>query len=36
MASEIWAMLERGVLANAANLTDDNQTATLAAWLCNL
>ena len=36
MASEIWALLENGVLENAANLTDDNQIASIARWLCSL
>jgi hypothetical protein len=34
MAGEIWAELEAGSLANAANLTDDRQLASLAGWLC--
>lgn len=36
MAGEIWNMLESGVLENAANLTDDNQVASVAQWLCHL
>lgn len=36
MADEIWSQLEGGLLANAANLTDDRQIASLARWLCNL
>jgi hypothetical protein len=36
MAAEIWAMLERGELSNAANLTNDDQIASIAAWLCGL
>lgn len=36
MASEIWAMLESGELENAANLTDDEQIASLTRWLCAL
>jgi hypothetical protein len=36
MASEIWAMLENGALANAANLTDDDQLTSLCDWLCSL
>jgi len=36
MASEIWKMLKRGVLENAANLTDDDQVASLSRWLCGL
>lgn len=34
MAKEIWDMLERGELANAANLTDDDQISSIASWLC--
>lgn len=34
MATEIWAQLIKGQLANAANLTSDNQLAALARWLC--
>lgn len=36
MASEIWHQLENGTLENAANLTDDNQIASVSRWLCNL
>jgi hypothetical protein len=36
MASEIWALLENGVLENAANLTDDSQIASITRWLCSL
>jgi len=36
MASEIWAMLKNGTLENAANLTDDNQIASVSSWLCSL
>lgn len=36
MASEIWQLLETGVLENAANLTDDNQMASIARWLCSI
>lgn len=36
MASEIWSQLEDGRLENAANLTDDNQVASVSRWLCNL
>jgi hypothetical protein len=36
MATEIWAMLENGVLDNAANLTDEKQIASIASWLCKL
>lgn len=33
MAKEIWAQLKKGILANAANLTDENQVASLCGWL---
>jgi len=36
MASEIWTELEDGRLANAANLTNETQVASLARWLCGL
>jgi len=36
MAGEIWGMLERGELANAANMTDDKQAISLVSWLCKL
>ena len=36
MAGEIWGMLERGELANAANMTDDRQAVALVSWLCKL
>ena len=36
MAIEIWNLLKKGVLSNAANLTDDNQIASLSRWLCSL
>ncbi|TXT36333.1 MAG: type II site-specific deoxyribonuclease [Planctomycetota bacterium] len=36
MAAEIWAMLKKGDLDNAANLTDDNQLAAVTSWLCSL
>ncbi len=36
MAIEIWEMLKQGKLGNAANLTDDEQVASLSRWLCNL
>jgi type II restriction enzyme len=36
MANEIWGMLESGVLENAANLTDEEQLASLTRWLCSL
>lgn len=36
MAVEIWNQLEQGSLENAANLTDENQLASISRWLCNL
>lgn len=36
MAMEIWALLKSGRLENAANLTDDNQIASITRWLCSL
>lgn len=36
MAVEIWTLLKKGTLSNAANLTDDDQVASLSRWLCNL
>lgn len=36
MAREIWRQLEDRILDNAANLTDDNQIASLTMWLCGL
>lgn len=36
MANEIWEDLEAGVLANAANLTREDQVASLCSWLCEL
>lgn len=36
MAAEMWQWLASGKLANAANLTNDDQVASLVAWLCNL
>lgn len=36
MAGEIWGMLKRGELTNAANLTADQQAVSLVAWLCKL
>lgn len=34
MAKEIWEMLRRGSLTNAANLTDDDQISSITNWLC--
>lgn len=36
MATEIWAMLKKGEIDNAANLTDDDQLASLTRWICSL
>lgn len=36
MASEIWTMLRKGELDNAANLTEDQQVASITRWLCSL
>jgi type II restriction enzyme len=36
MANEIWEGLEAGELANAANLTREDQLASLCSWLCDL
>ncbi|MBL8206595.1 MAG: type II restriction endonuclease [Blastocatellia bacterium] len=34
MAAEIWKLLEEGNLDNAANLTNENQVASISSWLC--
>ncbi len=36
MAAEIWKLLEDSHLDNAANLTDENQVASISSWLCTL
>lgn len=36
MATEIWEMLKRGSLENAANLTDEDQVTSVSQWLCTL
>jgi len=36
MASEIWTLLQSGTLENAANLTDEDQIASITRWLCHL
>jgi hypothetical protein len=36
MANEIWSYLEEGTLENAANLTNDDQIASVSRWLCSL
>jgi len=36
MAAEIWNELQDGTLDNAANLTGDDQIASISRWLCGL
>src|ERR1039458_2213867 len=36
MATEIWTLLENGVIDNAANLTSEAQITSISRWLCNL
>jgi hypothetical protein len=36
MAKEIWSLLKRGTIENAANLTDVHQIASVTRWLCSL
>lgn len=36
MAHEIWSQLEDGTLENAANLTKENQVASISRWVCSL
>jgi len=36
MAKEIWSLLSRRVIDNAANLTDERQIASISRWLCSL
>ncbi len=36
MGKEIWEMLKRGRLENAANLTDEDQLTSVSKWLCTL
>ncbi len=36
MAREIWTQLENGILENAANLTNNDQMASICRWLCHL
>jgi len=36
MAHEIWKQLNSGALANAANLNEENQVASISRWLCRL
>lgn len=36
MAGEIWNSLEDGTITNAANLTNEDQVASISRWLCQL
>jgi len=36
MAAEIFSQLKSGILANAANLTNEDQVASLCSWIVNL
>ncbi len=36
MAIEIWRMLKSGKLANAANLTNEDQMVSITKWLCEM
>ena len=36
MALEIWTLLQRGTLGNAANLTNEDHIASITRWLCSL
>lgn len=36
MAGEIWHQLQDGILENAANLTNQNQVASVSRWLCGI
>lgn len=36
MAGEIWTQLDGGGLENAANLTDNDQIASMSRWICSL
>ncbi len=36
MADEIWGLLSSNQIANAANLNNEKQMVSVAAWLCNL
>jgi hypothetical protein len=36
MANELWELLERGTLENAANLTDEDQVVAVSRWISNL
>lgn len=36
MAEEIWDFLQRGIIENAANLTNESQLAAIVRWLCGL
>ncbi len=36
MAGEIWDMLQKGGLENAANLTEEDHITSVTSWLCSL
>lgn len=36
MAGEIWNSLEDGTITNAANLTNEDQVASISRWLCQM
>jgi type II restriction enzyme len=36
MASEIWELLQSGILENAANLTNDDHIVSITRWLCTI
>jgi hypothetical protein len=36
MAEEIWRLLQDGAIENAANLTSDDQVASISRWLCSI
>jgi type II restriction enzyme len=36
MSQEIYRQLQEGILSNAANLTNKNQTVSICKWLINL
>jgi len=36
MAAEIWSLLRKRIINNAANLTEESQIASVTRWLCNL
>ncbi len=36
MSDEIWSMLEKGIIENAANLNEERQIVSITEWLCKL